>query len=48
MADWKSFHYTAALLYAAANITGENPVAGTETKLGILTTALRDRTTLRH
>jgi len=48
VANWTSLHYTAGLLYAAANITGENPVAGTETKLGILATALRDCTTLRH
>jgi len=33
-------HYTAALLYASANSTGENPVAGTKTKRGIVATAL--------
>jgi len=38
------FHYTAALLYAATNIAGENPVAD-KTKHGILATALGDCTT---
>jgi hypothetical protein len=35
------FNYTAVLLYAAANIAEENPVAD-KTKHGILATALGD------
>jgi hypothetical protein len=48
VADQMPLHYTAALLYATANITGENPVADTKTKLGILATVFGDCTTLRH
>ena len=38
----------AALLYTAAIIDMENPVANTKTKHGILVTALRDCTTYDH
>jgi hypothetical protein len=44
VADWRPLHYTAAWLYAAANTTGESPVADTKTKHGILATALGDCT----
>ena len=40
VADRTPRHYTAALLYTVANTAGETPVAGTETKHGILATAL--------